>query len=87
MLAIMPTGNKKSILFILPAFCGVGGVTIVVVPLITLKQDLRRRCQVMGIDYQEWDRRYPPDNARIVLITPESSRSDDFVRFINRLKG
>ena len=42
-LAIMPTGSKKNILFILPAFYGVGGVTIVVVPLITLKQDLRRR--------------------------------------------
>ena len=50
-LAIMPTGSKKSILFILPAFYGVGGVTIVVVPLIVLKQDLRRRCQAVGIDY------------------------------------
>ncbi len=86
-LAIMPTGSGKSLLFMLPAFCGVGGVTIVVVPLIALKQDLRRRCQEAGIDCQEWSHGRPPDSARIVLVTPESAIGDDFTRFVNRLKG
>lgn len=57
------------------------------VPLIALRQDLHRRCRESGIDCREWNRRSPPDNARIVLVTPESSRSDDFIRFINRLRG
>ncbi|KAL8991046.1 MAG: hypothetical protein Q9169_007961 [Polycauliona sp. 2 TL-2023] len=86
-LAIMPTGGGKSLLFMLPAFCGEGGITIVVVPLIALRQDLHRRCQEMGIDCREWNRRSPPDDARIVLVTPESVRSEDFIRFMNRIRG
>ncbi|KAL9606886.1 MAG: hypothetical protein Q9167_008133, partial [Letrouitia subvulpina] len=50
-------------------------------------QDFRRRCHEAGIDCEEWNRRRPPDRARIVLVTPESARSDDFSRFINRLNG
>ena len=56
-------------------------------PLIALKQDLRRRCQERGIDCQEWNARHPPDGARIVLVTPESARKDVFIRFMNRLRG
>ena len=39
-LAIMPTGGGKSLIFMLPAFCSVGGVGVVVVPLIALRQDM-----------------------------------------------
>ena len=56
-------------------------------PLIALRQDLRRRCQDLGIDCREWNRRSPPDDARIVLVTPESARSEGFIRFMNRLRG
>jgi superfamily II DNA helicase RecQ len=42
--AIMPTGGGKSMLFILPAWAVPGGTTIVVVPLILLRQDMARRC-------------------------------------------
>ncbi|KAI4192534.1 MAG: hypothetical protein LQ350_008631, partial [Teloschistes chrysophthalmus] len=59
----------------------------VVVPLIALRQDLHRRCEEVGIHCREWNRRSPPDDARIVLVTPESARSDDFIRFMNRIRG
>lgn len=59
----------------------------VVVPLIALRQDLRHRCHAVGIRCREWSSRSPPDDARVVLVTPESARSDDFVRFINRIRG
>ena len=70
-LAIIPTGGGKSLLFILPVFCGIGGMTIVsnnrkpglesiliynrqvIILLIALRHDLRRRCQKAGIDYYE----------------------------------
>ena len=41
----------------------------------------------MSIDCRKWNRRSPPDDARIVLVTPESVRSEDFIRFINRIRG
>ncbi|CEN60839.1 Putative Superfamily II DNA helicase [Aspergillus calidoustus] len=43
--AIMPTGGGKSMLFMLPAWAVPGGTTIVVVPLISLRQDMARRCR------------------------------------------
>ena len=54
---------------------------------IALCQDLRRRCEEIGIDCQEWNRRRPPDDVRIVLVTPEGARSEEFIRFMNRIRG
>ena len=42
--AVMPTSGGKSLLFILLAFAEQGGTTIVVVPLIALRGDIKRRC-------------------------------------------
>jgi superfamily II DNA helicase RecQ len=43
---IIGTGSGKSLVFILPAWCSIGrgGLTIVVVPLIILRRDIKRRC-------------------------------------------
>ena len=41
----------------------------------------------MGIDCREWNRRSPPDDARMVLVTPEFARSENFIRFMNRIRG
>ena len=49
----MPTGAGKSILFILPAFVSVGGVTVVVVPFTTLRYDIRVRCNELKISVGE----------------------------------
>ncbi|KAL8760967.1 MAG: hypothetical protein Q9194_007743, partial [Teloschistes cf. exilis] len=86
-LDIMPTGEGKSLLFMLAAFCGSGRVTVVVVPLIALLQDFHRRYQEVGINCREWNRRSPPDEAQIVLVTRESAGSDDFMRYMNRIRG
>ena len=82
--AIMPTGGGKSMLFMLPAFVAPGGCTIVVVPLISLRADLMQRCQQLGIRCVSWESRRPPDEAAIVLVTPESSEDPDFHTFLNR---
>jgi superfamily II DNA helicase RecQ len=50
--AIMPTGGGKSMLFMLPAYIG-GGLTVVVVPLIALRGDLQRRCVQAGVSCVE----------------------------------
>jgi superfamily II DNA helicase RecQ len=83
--AIMPTGGGKSMLFMLPAWAMPGGTTIVVVLLISLRQDMMRRCGQLGVSCVAWDRQRPPDEAAIVLVTPESAVTSNFQLFINRL--
>jgi superfamily II DNA/RNA helicase len=82
-LVIMRTGGGKSILFTLPAAGSRTGVTIVIVPTISLRQDLQERCDIAQIPCAEWDGKRPPYHARIVLVTPESAVSLAFGRFID----
>ena len=82
--AVMPTGSGKSMLFMLPACIAPQGTTVVVVPLIALRGDLQQRCTRLGISCVEWESRRPPEEASIVLVTPESAITDDFMTFLNR---
>ncbi|CAG8359639.1 unnamed protein product, partial [Penicillium salamii] len=83
--AVMPTGGGKSVLFMLPAWVsGRAGLTIVVVPLVSLRGDMQERCRRLEIPCAVWDPRHPPDGASIVLVTPESIDSDAFADFVTR---
>lgn len=84
---VMGTGGGKSLLFMLPAWCEPGGTSIVVVPLIALREDMKGRCEKMGIRCVEWNSQRPPDAASIVLVTPESAVGDGFRTYINRLRA
>ncbi|KAK7178083.1 hypothetical protein PSPO01_15863 [Paraphaeosphaeria sporulosa] len=85
--AVMPTGAGKSMLFMLPAWAEQGGTTIVVVPLIALRGDMKRRCEKLGISCAAWESRHPPDAAAVVLVTPESAVTQEFATFMNRLRA
>jgi superfamily II DNA helicase RecQ len=82
----MPTGEGKSILFMLPAWVEPGGTTVVVVPLIALRSNMKRRCDKFGIVCAEWESGQPPDGAAIVLVTPESAVGKPFGTFLNRMR-
>jgi superfamily II DNA helicase RecQ len=85
--AVMPTRAGKSLLFMLPAWAEQGGTTVVVVPLIALREDIMRRCTKLGISCAKWDSRRPPDAAAVVLVTPESAVGKEFATFLNRLRA
>lgn len=52
---VLPTGGGKSLLFMLPAAMDPDGCcTIVIVPFVSLIDDLVRRCENIGIDVVEW---------------------------------
>lgn len=85
--AVMPTGAGKSMLFMLPSWAEQGGTTVVVVPLVSLRGDMMRRCKELGILCAEWESRRPPDAAAIVFVTPESAVGEDFATFLNRLRA
>lgn len=81
--AIMGTGAGKSILFMLPASVS-SGVSIVIVPLVSLREDMKARCDRLGIACVEWNSRRPHEWAQVVLVTPESAVGEAFGHFINR---
>jgi superfamily II DNA helicase RecQ len=80
-IAVMPIGAGKSLLFMLPAWAEQGGTTIVVMPLIALRGDMKQQCKKLGISCTKWESRHPPDAAAIVLVTPESAVGEEFATF------
>lgn len=55
LIVVLPTGGGKSLLFMLPAILEPYGTTVVIVPFISLAQDLLNRCQEAKIDCVLWD--------------------------------
>jgi len=72
-IAVMPTGEGKSLLFQLPAYISPRGLTIVVVPLVALRYDMMVRCAAIGVTAREWEAERQVDDASIVFVTPETA--------------
>ena len=92
--SVMGTGAGKSLLFMLPAMCsaqdastGPPSMTVVVIPMISLRQDIHRRCQAAGLSCAEWDYRYPHTGVSIILVTSESAVSQAFQAFLLRIRA
>lgn len=83
---VMPTGAGKSMLFMLPAFVSVGGVTVVVVPFTTLRHDMRVRCNELKISVGEWNGKKSMDGMSIVFVTPEAAIRQGFQKFLRRIQ-
>jgi superfamily II DNA helicase RecQ len=85
-LGVMGTGGGKSMIFMVPAAWERAGTSIVVVPTVSLRQDMQRECVKAGISCVPWNSHRPPETARIVLVTPESATSKGFRSYISRLQ-
>jgi superfamily II DNA helicase RecQ len=87
-LVIMGTGAGKSVLFQLPAAASSPhGVTVVIMPLTSLQDDMKDRYDKAGISCVVWDSRNPADWVSIILVTPEAAVREPFQYFINRQRA
>ena len=77
------TGGGKSLLFILLAYCVLGGTTIAIVPLVALRDDLHSRCREANIRTITWQRKRGNPPTTIVFVTPESAISKGFRDWVN----
>jgi superfamily II DNA helicase RecQ len=80
--AVMPTGAGKSMLFMLPVWAEQGRTTVVVVPLILLRGDMMRQCKELGISCAEWQSRCPPDAAAYL---PNQYKATKYAFFVLKL--
>lgn len=92
--SVMGTGAGKSLLFMLPAMCsaldagqGTPGMTVVVIPMISLRQDIQQRCQAVGLSCTEWDYRHPQAGVSIMLVTSEFAISQAFQALLLRIRA
>jgi superfamily II DNA helicase RecQ len=81
---ILPTGQGKSLTFMLPAMQSHAQTTVVITPLVALAEDLLRRCKATGIDAIIY-RRGANRSARIVIIVTEMAISSSCLQFIRDL--
>lgn len=57
-----------------------------ILPLISLLFDQLQRAKRLKISATIYDPRNPPDSVRLILTTPETSLSKDFLEFLRRLQ-
>ncbi|KAK0335655.1 hypothetical protein LTR94_011910 [Friedmanniomyces endolithicus] len=84
-IAILPTGGGKSMLFMLPCTLPEAGVTILVVPLVALRGDLLRRVRELGIDHLEWTPEEQQD-ASLVFVSAEAASEPKFLQYAPHLE-
>jgi DEAD/DEAH box helicase len=82
---IFPTGYGKSSVFLLPAKLKGAGVTIVIVPLIALGDNILETCQKAHIDCIFYGRS-PPRMAKVVVVMAETAMRKEFTQYANEIK-
>ncbi|KAH7108990.1 hypothetical protein B0J13DRAFT_614547 [Dactylonectria estremocensis] len=80
LVAILPTGGGKSLVFMVPAMLTGAGVTIVVVLYAELKQQLVTYCIDAGLDCKDWPK--ARDSwLRVTIVSAEAAGTDDFLQW------
>lgn len=82
LLVVLPTGGGKSLLFMLPAFMKPEKVCVVLVPLVSLQQDLIHRCAKKGVTAARFPDVSHTPGARIVLVSAEHLVLPSYTKFL-----
>lgn len=87
-LAILPTGGGKSLLFFLPIIMELGMTTVMIVPLIAVTDDLRYRCVKAKISCANWDphSRYD-EQCDLLFVAVEQAVESAFLNHLQIIHG
>lgn len=79
---ILPTGSGKSLMFGIPALLNCDKVSILIVFVVALNQDILRLCHHWSLDAATWERRYA-FGTRIVVASVEHVEHDIYRSFVS----
>lgn len=83
-LVVLSTGAGKSLVFMLPAYIQKEKVSIVIVPLLALQQDLIKRCEDAGLQACLWNAK-DVAGTLVVVVSAEHLSSAKYVAFVRQL--
>ena len=82
----LPTAGGKTTIFLLGASLATSKTTIIVAPLVVLKQDLEQKARDLGLSPSIWDDQYQHSaSSRILLVSIEHAASPSFFQFTQGL--
>ena len=85
LVAVLPTGGGKSLVFMVPAMMAGAGVTVVVAPYAELKRELVTRCVDAGLDCRHWPQAREA-TPRIVIVSGEAASGEDFLQWAAEIR-
>jgi hypothetical protein len=82
-LAVLGTGTGKTMIVLLQAKLQQELTTIIVLPLSSLHDDLKRRCHDLGVSYSRWQPlgKFNP-NVNLISVSIEHLEFQDFQTFV-----
>jgi len=84
---VTKTGHGKSLVYLVPALLDPTGVSVVIAPLVVLKDDISRRLDELRIKYTLVDANFSnvPITAQIILCSFEATPSSNWQHTLNSL--
>ena len=83
---MLATRYGKSLLYQLLARLPRAGTTLLIVPLVALKQDTVQKCRRLGVDCTVWSPERPPGpGCPLVLVSLDQAVQTPFLTFANQL--
>ena len=90
-IVVMPTGSGKTLLYVVPTLLPEAQVTVIIVPLIALKQDLLRRCTQWNLAPLCYQNSIAIDQLHavpsLVLVDIETAVTPSFLAFLQQLQA
>jgi len=78
LVVVMPTGFGKNLTFLVPLMLEQSMVTVLIVPLVSIKMNVIAACHAFGIQAAVWNEEMNEDVPRLIIATPETAAKDMF---------
>ena len=87
-LAILPTGEGKSLIFQLPAFLEMDLTTVVIIPFVALVEEMEERCKDLGLSCQVWKGKSENgERTQILIVGVEHAVTQEFQQLLIQLES